>query len=488
NGNQRLNCAPQGGEMADLRKQWLKVVNKHKLHPEGPANDRYWAPELETCPRDKIREIQEEKLLVSVKYLYEYSPFYREKFEKAKLHPTDIKSLDDLLKIPITTKTEMVEDVKANPPWGTYTAIDEHIWTHRGWMMFATSGTTAAPRAFRHTLHDRDIWAWNDARAMWAMGLRPGDSALIAFGYAPHVFFWGVHYALDLMGIPVISRGSLDTRRTAYFIDTFKPTILGATPSYALYLGDVMKEMGYDPAKSSIRLIVTGGEPGATIASTKRRIETLWNAELHEFYGCTEASPTAGGYTCHYQASRKDGPVSDHLMEDIQIWETVDPQTLEPVPPGQRGLSVVTNLFSEAAPLVRFLVGDYTVLNYDPCPCGRTHALAVGGFYGRDDDMLNIRGVTVFPSAIEEVVRGFAEVGDEFQIVVAQEKMLDVLTIVAEPRPEVPEKDYPALARRIQNEVRAKVEVRPEVDLKPYGTLPKTEFKAKRVMDRRNVG
>lgn len=474
--------------MADLRTQWLDVVNKYKLHPDAPANDDCWVPELEMCSRDRIKEVQEEKLLVSVKYLYEYSPFYREKFKKARLHPSDIRSLNDLAKIPITTKGEMVEDVKANPPWGTYTAIDGYIWTHRGWMMFATSGTTAAPRAFRHTLHDRDMWAWLDARAMWAMGIKPGDIALIAFGYAPHVFFWGAHHAFDLMGIPVIPRGSLDTRRTCYFIDTFKPTVLGATPSYALYLGDVMKEAGYDPAKSSIRAILTGGEPGATIPSTKRRTEALWNAELHEFYGCTEASPGVGGFTCKYQVTKDEGPVCDHLMEDGQIWETVDPETLEPVPLGQRGLSVVTNLYSEAAPLLRFLIGDYTVLTYDPCPCGRTNARAVGGFYGRADDMLNIRGITLFPSAIEEVVRGFSEVGDEFQIVITQEKALDVLTLVAEPRPEVAEKDYARLAKAIQSEVRAKVEVRPEVDLKPYGTLPKTEFKAKRVVDKRPTG
>lgn len=474
--------------MADVRKQWLELVNKFKFQPDGPANDKYWAPELETCSRDKLREIQEEKLPVATRFLYECSPFYREKFKKAKLRPSDIRSLDDLPKIPITTKVEMVEDVKANPPWGSYTTLNDQIWTSRGWMMFATSGTTAAPRAFRHTLHDRDLWAWLDARAMWAMGVRPGDSALIAFGYAPHVFFWGVHYALDLMGIPTIPRGSLDTKRTCYFIETFRPTILGATPSYALYLGDVMKEMGYDPAKSSVRMIITGGEPGATIASTKRRTEALWNCELHEFYGCTEASPGAGGYTCKYQVTKKDGPVCDHLTEDGQVWETVDPVTMEPVPAGQRGLSVVTNLFSEAAPLARFLIGDYTVLDYQPCACGRTHARAVGGFYGRADDMLNIRGVTMFPSAIEEAIRGFPEVGDEFQIVVSQEKMLDVLTIVAEPRPEISQKEYASLARRIQDAVRTRVEIRPEVDLKPYGTLPKTEFKAKRVMDKRNLG
>ena len=473
--------------MADVRKMWLDTILKWRLNPTEPGSEKYWSPELDTASRDKTKEIQSEKLEVLVRYLWEYSPFYRNKLQVAKLTPADIKSVDDLTKVPVTTKTEMAADVVANPPWGTYLCIDDEIYGKRGWMLFTTSGTTAAPRPFRHTLHDRDQWAWNDARALWSMGMKPGDSVMIAFGYAPHVFFWGAHYAFNLLGLPVIPGGSLDTKRRAFFIETFKPTILGATPSYALYLGEAMRDAGYDPVRSSIRMILTGGEPGGCIPSTKKRIEDMWGARLVEFYGCTEASPTAGGYTCYVEAARTD-VISDHLMEDIQIWETVDPDTFQPVPEGQRGLSVVTNLFSEAAPLLRFVVGDYTVLNYDPCECGRNHVRAMGGFYGRADDMLNIRGITVFPSAIEQVVRGIDEIGDEFQIVLATVKDMDEVTIVAEPKPSVSQAEYPAIAKKILDEIRTKLEIRPAVDLKPYGTLPKTEFKAKRVVDRRNPG
>ncbi|MBI2819755.1 MAG: AMP-binding protein, partial [Acidobacteria bacterium] len=370
--------------MSDIRRRWREVVKKYRLHPRTPADDRYWCPELETCSRQKLKDVQEEKLSVLVRYLYDCSPFYRAKFDRAKLRPSDIRSLDDILKIPVTNKQEMADDVQANPPWGTYTPIDDATWAKRGWMVFATSGSTGTPRPFRYTLHDRDQWAWNDARVLWAQGLREGDSAFLASGYGPHVFFWGVHYGLNLMGIPVISGGGMDTKRRAYMIDTFRPTVLGATPSYALYLGHTMQQMGYDPRQSSIRIILTGGEPGACIPATKARIEDLWKARLVEFYGCTEASPTPGGYTCREESEQIERPMNLHLMEDLQIWEVLDPTTFEPLPLGQRGLTTVTNLFSEGSPQLRFLVGDYAVMRDTPCACGRTQIHAEGGFLGRE--------------------------------------------------------------------------------------------------------
>ncbi|MBI2820002.1 MAG: hypothetical protein HYX73_08490, partial [Acidobacteria bacterium] len=214
--------------MSDIRQQWRAVVEKYRLHPTSAANDHYWCPELETCSRQKLKDVQEEKLNVLVRYLYDCSPFYRAKFDRAKLRPSDIRSLADLPKLPITTQQEMAVDVQANPPWGTYTPIDDATWAERGWMLFSTSGSTGTPRPFRYTLHDRDQWAWNDARVLWAQGLRTGDSAFLAFGYGPHVLFWGVHHGLNLMGIPVISGGGMDTKRRAYMIDTFRPTVLGA--------------------------------------------------------------------------------------------------------------------------------------------------------------------------------------------------------------------------------------------------------------------
>jgi phenylacetate-CoA ligase len=254
-----------------------------------------------------------------------------------------------------------------------------------------------------------------------------------------------------------------------------------------VYLANVMRDAGLDPAASSIRYLFCAGEPGFGVPGTRRLLEDLWDAELHEFYGCTEAAPSAGGYTCASVAANKDETVSTHLMEDTHIWETVEPETYARVPFGQRGLSVVTNLCSEASPQLRFLVGDFTTLTDAPCACGRTHLRALGGFLGRADDMLNIRGVTLFPSAVEDAVRRVPQIGEEFQIVVSRDRELDVLTIVAEPRPSVTQDEYPAIARKIEDEVVSRCELRPKIELLPYGTLPKTEFKAKRVKDLRVI-
>lgn len=467
-----------------LRRQWLDMVTKWRLHPEAPANDTHWAPELETCSRERLKEIQNDKLAVLIPYMLEYSPFYRNKFQQARLTAKDIRCVDDLYKIPPTTKAEMVADVAAHPPWGTYLAIDDAIWQERGWMMFATSGTTAAPRAVRHTTHDLHQWAWNDARALWAMGIRPRqDIAMIAFGYAPHVFLWGVHYAFNLMGIPLIPGGSMDTTRRLMFLRTFKPTVLCATPSYAFYLGNKMLEMGQEPAASSVTTLVVGGEPGASVPATKHRLEALWGAQAFEFYGTTEVAPTPGGYTC--QVGSTTAPYGIHFMEDLHIVELVDPDTLEPVPEGQRGLSVATNLFSEAAPLIRFVIGDFGQFNTTPCACGRTHLRAPGGFKGRADDLLNIRGVTVLPLAIEEVVRSVETLGDEFAVIVTNDTGLDELTVQVEPRQTLSPQEQTRLQEDLGQRLRAVIEVRPRVELVPPGTIPRPEFKASRVRDQR---
>jgi phenylacetate-CoA ligase len=469
----------------NLRQRWLEVVKQYQWNPAEPGSEEYWCPELETCSRDKLKEIQSEKLEVLIRYVYETSPFYRAKFDQAGLRPQDLRSVDDLHKIPLTTKEEMALDTERNPPWGSYHCNDETFWRRQGWMMFTTSGTTAAPRAFRHTLHDKEIWAWCDARALWSQGVRPGDLFMIAFSYAPHTFLWGVHYACNLMGIPVIP-ASLDTRRRAFFMDRFKPTVLAATPSYLIYLGESMVEMGLNPAASSAVKLITGGEPGAAILATKRRIEELWGAELHEFIGCTEASPVAGGYTCLPEVRQKERPVRVHVMEDTQIWEVVDPETLEPLPDGQRGLAVVTNLFSESTPLLRFLMGDYTTFDVERCACGRTHKRAVGGFQGRADDMINVRGLKFFPSAVEEIVRSLPELGNEFEIVLTTDKGLDEVTVVAEAGPEVPPARYHILKGQLEAEMATRLELRFNVEIKAPGSLPRTEFKAKRTKDLRS--
>jgi phenylacetate-CoA ligase len=459
---------------ADSRSAWLSALRSFRDEALEPADERIWAPSLEACSRDELGELQGRKLRLSVRYMYDRSPLFRRKCEEIGLEPGDVGGIEDLTSLPITTKDDMSRDLERDPPWGGYTAVGGEEWARGGGQLFRTSGTTATPRSFRYTGLDLDMWAWTNARAFYSMGLRSGrDLALICFGYGPHVAMWGAHYAMREMGVPIVAAGSLPTEARALAIDTYRPTVLCATPSYALFLGAAMRDQGLDPAASSIQRVICGGE--AQPPATRERIEATWGAELHEMYGCTEAAPSCGGYTCR---------LATHVMEDTHAIETVDPETLEPVADGEQGVSVITNLCSEASPQIRFLVGDFTTLDRSPCECGRTHVRALGGFAGRADDMLNVRGVTVFPSAIEEVVRRFPELGDEFLIVLERRGELDELTIVAEPRPDVPASAHDDLSQRLVSSVRAHCELRPSVELREYGSLPRTEQKARRVRER----
>ena len=231
-----------------------------------------------------------------------------------------------------------------------------------------------------------------------------------------------------------------------------------------------------------MRTLFVAGEPGLSVAATRERIQDLWGARMVEFYGCTEASPHVGGFSC--PASQTPGErVTTHLMEDVQIWEVVDAETKAALPDGERGLTVCTNLNSEASPQLRFLVGDYTTLNRARCACGRTHARAVGSFAGRADDLINLRGIKMFPIQIEQAVRAIEGTGDEFEIVlVTNPDGLDIMTVRLEhDSHETPNE----IASRIAAEVRTRCEVQVSVDVLARGTLPKTEFKAKRVRDER---
>jgi phenylacetate-CoA ligase len=466
------------------RDNWLAVLTKFSRGMDAPANKRYWAPDYECATRDRLHDIQNEKLAAMLPYLYEHSPFYRSKFKAAHLRPADISGIDNLVKFPVTTKDEMARDVTANRPWGTYTPIDDRHWRDHGWMVFSTSGTTATPRSFRYTSFDRELWASTSARALYAMGIRAGDSALTCTNYNPHVFFWSLHHALNLMNVTVIP-GGVPTERRIQMIDLYRPSLLVATPSYSLHLANSMRQAGFDPAASSIAKVICGGEPASGVSSTRARIEQAWQAEMHDVYGCTEAIPAGWAFTCREGLTRD--PASTHVQEDLQIWELVEPDTFEPVPAGFRGLTVVTNLSSEGSPQLRFLVGDFATFDQRKCVCGRTFARAIGGFNGRADDMLNIRGLKLFPSVIEEVVRGFDHFGNEFQIVLETEGVMDSFTIVVESRDRLDQSVVARWSAELEAAVIRQCELRPRISIVAPGTLPPTEFKARRVIDRRHA-
>ncbi|MGE0736937.1 MAG: phenylacetate--CoA ligase family protein [Alphaproteobacteria bacterium] len=468
---------------AETRRVWLETMAKYRRDFERPGSAKYWSPSLECASRDELRAIQNAKIAAVTPFLYENSEFYRTRFDRLGLLPTDIRNVGDLAKWPVVDKKEMVEDVLANPPWGTYSTHDDALWHERGWMMFASSGTTGAPRPFRYSRIDHDYWVWANARALYSFGVRKGEVVLIASGYGPHVWAWGVQYALTHMGIAVIPCGGMDAKMRANMILRFKPTVLACTPSYLLHLGRVMQEMGHDPAATSVKTIFSGGEPAAGIPSTRKRIEELWGANFVEFYGCTEAAPHSGGFSC--EASALPGKtMHTHLMEDVQVWELIDPESRQPVKEGARGITVCTNLNSESSPQLRFLVGDYTVYDTARCACGRTHVRALGGFQGRADDLLTLRGIKFYPSVVEEGVRSVAGIGDEYQIVLSRmEDGMDVMKLRVE-HPNHAEAGA-GIAAKVESEVRARIELRSEVEVLAPGTLPKTEFKAKRVFDNR---
>jgi len=401
------------------------------------------------------------------------------------LAPTDIRTVDDLTKWPVVDKAEMTADAEAHPPFGTYTTMSDELWRQRGWMMFSTSGTTGTPRVFRYSQIDRQHWEWSNARALTAMGFSPADTVFMMTGYGPHVWAWGVQYALARLGIGVIPGGGMDGRMRASIIERFRPTVLLCTPSYALYLGRLLQELGLDPAATAVERLFLAGEPANAIPSTRNRIQDLWSARIVEFYGCTEAAPQAGGYSC---PESQAGPQPfAHLMEDVQIWETVDAESLQPVAPGTRGLTVCTNISSESSPQLRFLVGDYTTLDTSPCACGRNHVRAMGCFAGRADDLINLRGIKFFPTQVDQAVRSVPDLGDEFQVVLTSRDAdgMDVMTVLVEhPGPDKVDEIAVAVAAA----VRTQCEIRADVQVLPPDTLPKTEFKAKRVRDERDKG
>jgi phenylacetate-CoA ligase len=471
----------------DPREAWRQLVWSEIRDYDRPGHDVFWAPELETAPRDQLRALQGRRLAAAYRYLWECSPFQRRKFENAGLGPDAITGPDDLVRIPVTHREEWLTDQAQNPPWGTFSPLRDDDWLERGWMLFTTSGTTAArPRVFRHTTFDRDLWSWLGARALYAMGVRRGDIAINCFGYGTSVAFWGLHYALNHMGVPVIPGGGANTERRGLFITTYRPTVLLCTPSYALYLGRVMDETGQPARDSAIRLIVTAGEPGACVPATKRRIEELWQAEVHDDFGCTEVAMTPLGYTCTHQVRQQEHPVDVHLMEDVYIPEVLDPDTLAPVPEGERGILVVSNLFSEAQPILRYVMGDFVAVTTAPCPCGRTHARAVGGLHGRHDSLIKIRGLLFFPAVIEDTVRSLPEVGDEFTIEISRVHNMDCVKVSVEPSSPVPKASYADAQVRIARRLKGALGIEVDVEVLAYGSLPRTEFKARRLVDRRD--
>lgn len=434
---------------------------------------RYWDERIETMPRHELRRLQLARLRWQVTRCWENSAFYRERLEAAGLRPEDVQTLEDVRRIPVVTKPELREEQLAHPPFGRYTVAPRESWRE----LHPSTGTTGVPVNTIWSETDVDNIASFTARTMWQFGIRPGDVVQNAFSYGLWVAGMAVHYAAARIGCFVIPIGAgLTNRQIEYFL-TARPTAIIATPSYGLHLAEALREAGHSPDELALRIGSFGGEAGTENAATRAKLERGLGIDAFDYYGLAEIAPTFAS-----ECTEKTGL---HWAEDHFLVEVVHPETKEPLPEGEVGVLVITHLTREATPMLRYWTNDHARLVTEPCACGRTHARSPGGILGRHDDLVVYRGAKFYPVQVEKVVRSFSELSDEFRIEIAtgERTGADVVTVVSElaAGDQAPE----GLIDRLRHALRQELLVTPEVRVVPYGTLERTTFKAKRIVDLR---
>lgn len=417
-------------------------------------------------PRENVRRTQRERLAAMMEEVGARNPFYRRRLEAAGLRPQDLGAPEDLGRLPFLTKAELVEDQLANPPYGTFLtyAPDRYVRIHH------TSGTTGRPLLWLDTEED---WRWWGA--CWAAVYRGADVTsqdriFFAFSFGPFIGFWSAMEGARAIGALAIPGGGMDSATRLRAVLDHGATVVCSTPTYALHLAEVAEREGIAIREGRARVTLHAGEPGASIPAVRRRIETAWGARCRDHYGMTELG--AAGIPCPL---REDG---FHLNETEFIAELIDPETGREAA-GGRGELVMTNLGRWGSPVIRYRTGDLAEPDAGPCACGSPFVFLRGGILGRADDMVTVRGVNVFPAAIEAIVRELPEVV-EFQAEVAKLRELEELTL----RIEVAG-DAAAVAPRLSDLVRRRLGLRPHVEVVPEGSLPRAELKARRFHVRR---
>ncbi len=448
-------------------------------------HERYWFPARERAAPEERDAFIERRLRAIVRWAWERSPFYRRKWEEAGVHPDHLRTLADLHRFPVVTKAELRREQDAHPPFGRYLCVDRADVAR----VHGTSGTTGKPTAFAI---GRDDWrriANAHARIMWGMGLRPGDTIFIASFFSLYVGSWGALAGGERLRATCFPFGAGAQGQTLvavrWLLDT-RPTAFYGTPSYALHLADVAREEHVDPRDFGLRLMFFSGEPGAGIPATKRQIEDTFGAACVDSGSMAEMTPWMTNAECEFRCGM-------HLWQDVVFCEVCDPRTFEPVAYGGEGTPVYTHLERTSQPMIRLVSGDLTRWVNDPCECGRTYPRLPRGIYGRLDDMCIIRGANVYPSVIEDTLRAIDGFGGEFQMIISRERALDELVLRVEYSRDIAGRAaaasgvLEALRKHIVTRVRSTIGVRPIVRLEPPGTLPRTEFKARRVIDNRGL-
>jgi phenylacetate-CoA ligase len=443
----------------------------HVLNPPSRSLE-YWDEELETLPRQDLETMQLRLVREHLDFAARNSPYYRQSFRAAGVEGESVKSLHDLRRFPFINKQTLRERQTATPLLGDLVAVPEREVVY----VSASSGSTGVPTLSPFTARDFDGWQDVQARLFYAAGVRDTDRYLHALNFSLFVGGPDVIGAQKL-GALCFWAGTVPAERLLFLMQQFQPTVTWTTPSYAWYLGETARSQGIDPARDlAIRRIIVAGEPGGSIPATRRAIESLWNAELYDFYGISDIFGASAG-----MCAERSGL---HLSEDHHLLEVIDPVSGAPLADGEKGEMVLTTLQKQARPMIRFRTGDIISRDSSPCPCGRTHARI--SIHGRTDDMFIVNGVNLFPSDIEVAVRELEEVSGEYRITLTKEQHLTRLHLEVERRADSGV-SHQSLTGELRTVLRNRHGIAPNsITVLAEGTLPRAVHKAQRIIDKRN--
>jgi phenylacetate-CoA ligase len=431
----------------------------------------FWDPRMEEMPPEELQRLQYRLLKTLVYRLYSFSPFYHDRMKESGVHPDDIRSLEDIRKLPFMYK----RDLRDNYPDKIFVAGQDDLVRYH-----VSSGTTGKPTVVGYTRNDLENWTASLARGLVSCGLGRGDVLQVSYGYGLFTGGLGLHYGAERVGATVLPTSVGNTERQIELMQDLHTTAIACTPSYLLHMGEVAEKMGVSIKEDTdLRLGVLGAEPWSD--SMKKRIENWLGIKAYDIYGTSELS---GPMFC--ECSEQNG---FHVWGDLAYVEILDPKTGESLGPGEKGELVVTMLQKEALPMIRYKIGDITSYEDGVCACGRTHP-RVMRISGRVDDMLIIRGINVFPSQIEYALMTVPEVGQHFQIIVDRKGALDDMLVRVEvAREAFSDKitDLMAIRKSVEHKLRNTLNVAVNVELVEPGSLPRFEGKAKRVIDRRQL-
>jgi phenylacetate-CoA ligase len=428
-----------------------------------------WNHEYETMGRDELRELQFKRLQMTLRWAYDNVPFHRDRWMAAKLKPADIRSLDDVTKLPFSQK----KDFREAYPYGLFALPLEKVLR-----VHASSGTTSNPTVVGYSRGDLNTWSELCARVAIAGGARSHDVAQIAFGYGLMTGGFGMQAGLERIGATVIPASTGNTQRQLHIMKDFKTTVLVGTPFYALHIADAAPGLGYDLDALDLRVGLFGSEPWTN--QVRAEIERRMHISAADIYGVSEVIGPGISYECW----NKDGL---HVNEDHFLVEVIDPETGEAVPDGKEGELVFTSLTKEALPVIRYRTGDLASVSYRPCACGRVFARH-SKVYSRTDDMMVIRGINVYPQQIEAVLMEIEKIEPHYQIVVTREGALDQLEVQIEVEPAFfsdAVKKLMGFQEHVEEKLRQELGIRPRVRLVEPRTIPRAAGKSQRVIDRR---